>query len=108
MNTAKYTNLEEMLGAAGGPVNLLRSSSYGSHVFPGIPPEFTNWRDEQRAWRNSCALLESSYHMTHLYIKGPDAKALLRRLGANRIGEFPVNRGKQLICASPEGYLIAD
>lgn len=103
-----YRNLEEMLTAAGGPVNLLRSSPYGSHVFPGIPPEFTNWRDEQRAWRESCALLESSYHMTHLYLRGSDAKRLLTRIGANKIGEFPVNRGKQLICASPDGYLIAD
>lgn len=106
--SAKPRNLDELIEVAGGPVNLLRSSSYGSHVFPGIPPEFTNWRDEQRAWRESCALLESSYHMTHLYIKGPDAKALLTRIGANKIGEFPVNRGKQLICSSPDGYLVAD
>ena len=101
-------NLEEMVGASGGPVNLLRSSSYGSHVFPGIPPEFSNWRDEQRAWRDSCALIESSYHMTNLYFRGPDAKALLTRIGANKIGDFPANRGKQLIAASPDGYLIAD
>ena len=106
--TTKYRNLEEILRAVGGPVNLLRASSFGSHVFPGIPPEFTNWRDEQRAWRESCALLESSYHMTNLYIKGPGAKALLTRVGANKIGAFPVNRGKQLIAASPDGYLIAD
>ena len=108
MDFIKIENLEQAIAAAGGPVNLLRSSSYGSHVFPGIPPEFTNWRDEQRAWRESCALLESSYHMTHLYLKGPGAKALLNHVGANKIGAFPPNRGKQLICASPDGYLIAD
>jgi vanillate/3-O-methylgallate O-demethylase len=105
---AKYKNLEEILAVVGGPVNLLRSSNFGSHVFPGIPPEFTNWRDEQRAWKESCALLESSYHMTNLYIKGPGAKALLTRIGANKIGEFPANRAKQLIAASPDGYMIAD
>ena len=100
--------LEEMVSAMGGPVNLLRSSNYGSHVFPGIPPEFSNWRDEQRSWRESCALIESSYHMTNLYFRGPDAKALLARIGANKIGDFPSNRGKQLITASPDGYIIAD
>lgn len=105
---AKCANLEEMLAAAGGPVSLLRSSSSGSHLFPGIPPEFTNWRDEQRAWKSACALLESSFHMTHSYIKGPQAKALLTRIAANKIGAFPVNRAKQLITASPDGYLIAD
>ena len=103
-----HTTLEGLIAAAGGAVNLLRSSSFGSHAFPGIPPEFTNWRDEQRAWRESCALLESSYHMTNLYFRGPDAKRLLARIGANRIGDFPPNRGKQLIAASPDGYLIAD
>jgi vanillate/3-O-methylgallate O-demethylase len=102
------TNLEEMMAVKGGPLNLLRSSNYGSHVFPGIPPEFTNWRDEQRAWQSSCALLESSYHMTNLYFHGPDAKALLTRIGVNKIGDFPTGRGKQLIAASPDGYLIAD
>ncbi len=105
---ASCRNLEELLAVAGGPVNLLRSSSFGSHVFPGIPPEFTNWRDEQRAWREGCALLESSYHMTSLYMRGPGTKALLNRVSANKIGEFPANRGKQLITVSPDGYLIAD
>ena len=46
---------------AGGPVSLLRRSALGPYIFPVIPAEFTNWRDEVRAWKDSCALLEQSY-----------------------------------------------
>src|SRR5882724_11255763 len=104
----KFKNLEDILNAAGGAVSLLRSSSTGPYVFPVVPPEFTNWRDEQRAWQNTCALLDMSYHMTDLYLKGPDVMALLTKVGCNKFGSFPINRGKQIIAASHDGYLIGD
>src|SRR6266403_5157254 len=104
----KLKNLEEILNAAGGAVSLLRSSSTGPYTFPVVPPEFTNWRDEQRAWKSTCALLDMSYHMTDLYLKGPDVMALLSKVGCNKFGSFPVNRGKQIIAASHDGYLIGD
>jgi hypothetical protein len=31
----------------------------GANVFPGVPAEFTNWRDEQRAWQETCVLFTS-------------------------------------------------
>jgi len=34
---------------------MLRNSQIGLHSFPGTA-EFTNWRDEQRAWRKTCVL----------------------------------------------------
>ena len=105
---AKYKNLEQVLTAVGGPVKLLRSSPIGPYVFPVVPPEFTNWREEQRAWKEACALLNLSYHMTDLYIKGPDCKALLSKVGLTKLGAFPVNRGKQLIASSHDGYMIGD
>src|SRR5882724_215481 len=104
----KYKNLEEILAAVGGPVKLLRGSSIGSYVFPVVPPQYTNWRDEQRAWKEGVALLELSYHMSDLYIKGPGALPLLSKVGVNKMGKFPINRGKQLIAASHDGYMIGD
>jgi vanillate/3-O-methylgallate O-demethylase len=77
----KFKNLEDILNAARGAVSLLRSSSTGPYVFPVVPPEFTNWHDEQRAWQNTCALLDMSYHVTDLYLKGPDVMALLTKVG---------------------------
>jgi hypothetical protein len=32
---------------------LTAGSDLGPSVFPRIPPEFRNWRAEQRAWRDS-------------------------------------------------------
>ena len=104
----KYKNLEEVLAAVGGPVKLLRGSQIGPYVFPVVHPEYTNWRDEQRAWKEDVALLNLSYHMTDLYLKGPGAIEVLRKVGLTKMATFPVNRGKQLIAASHDGYMIGD
>jgi glycine cleavage system aminomethyltransferase T len=105
---AKVRSLEELLGEAGGAVNLLRASNLGPYVFPVIAPEFTNWRDEQRAWKKTCALLELSYHMTELHLRGPGALPLLARLAVNRLEPFPVKRAKQLVLAGHDGNMIGD
>jgi vanillate/3-O-methylgallate O-demethylase len=101
-------SLEDTLTEAGGAVNLLRSAGLGPYVFPVIPPEFTNWRDEVRAWKDSCALLEQSYHMTELRLRGPEIIPLLAEISVNKLDPFPVLRAKQLVLASHDGYLIAD
>jgi glycine cleavage system aminomethyltransferase T len=100
--------LDQTLAEAGGPVNLLRGSNLGPYVFPVIPPEFTNWRDEVRAWKDSCALLEQSYHMTELRLRGPEIVPLLAEIAVNKLDPFPAMRAKQLVLASHDGYLIAD
>ena len=46
----------------------LRDSQIGPYVYPMVPSEFSNWRDEQRAWRETCALFDQSHHMTDLTI----------------------------------------
>lgn len=102
------TSLETLIGQAGGAVSMLRGSSIGPYVFPGIPPEFTNWQEEVRAWRDSVALLELSYHMAELHLRGPDALELLKRVAINKFDPFKVLRGKQVVCANPDGYMIGD
>ena len=44
-------SLEELLQSAGNPVRLLRNSQIGPYAFPVVKSEFSNWRDEQRAWK---------------------------------------------------------
>jgi len=102
------TNLEQLMTSKGGPLTMLRSSPIGSYTFPVVPAEYTNWLDEQRAWREGCAFLNLSYHQTDLYIRGPGALDLLKTVGINRFGDFPVGCGKQLIMAGHDGNLIAD
>ena len=71
------TSLEALLQTVGNPVDLVRNSQIGPYVYPKVPAEFSNWRDEQHAWRETCCLFDQSHHMTDLYIKGPDALKLL-------------------------------
>jgi syringate O-demethylase len=90
------------------PVKLLRNSAIGPYVYPVVPSEYTNWRDEQRAWQTSCVLFNQSYHMTDMYVEGPDALALLSSLGINTFKNFGPNRAKQYVACNPEGYVIGD
>jgi vanillate/3-O-methylgallate O-demethylase len=103
-----YASLEEKLQAAGNPVDLARNSQIGPYVYPKVPAEFTNWRDEQVAWRETCALFDQTHHMTDLYIEGPDVLELLSALGVNSFANFAVNKAKQFVACNPEGYVIGD
>ncbi|AVA25693.1 aminomethyltransferase family protein [Rhizobium sp. NXC24] len=111
MNIASSTglqSLESIVNHAGGPVKLLRGSNIGPYTFPVIPAEFTNWRDEVRSWKDSVALLELSYHMTELHLRGPDGVKFLSTLATNKLNPFPVLRGKQLVLVGHDGYMIGD
>ena len=54
-------SLEDLLKTVSNPVDLLRNSQTGPYVYPVVPPEYTNWRDEQRAWQETCVLYNQSY-----------------------------------------------
>ena len=103
-----YKNLEEAIKAAGNPVKMLRNSQLGPYVYPVVPSEFSNWRDEQRAWRETCVLFNQSYHMADMFIDGPDALKLLSATGINSFANFPVNKAKQFIGCNYDGYVIGD
>jgi len=81
-------SLEELIRQTGNAVDLLRNSQSGPNVYPVVPPEYTNWRDEQRAWQESCVLFNQSYHMTDMYIEGKDALKLVSDLGINSVKGF--------------------
>jgi vanillate/3-O-methylgallate O-demethylase len=103
-----YQTLAEKLQAVGNPVELLRNSQIGPYAFPVVRSEFTNWRDEQRAWRETCALFDQSHHMTDLYVEGPDALKLFSDLGVNSFKNFRVNQAKQFVACNHDGYVIGD
>lgn len=102
-----FQSLQEKLDASGSAVAMMRSSQTGPYVHP-IPAEFSNWRDEQLAWREGVALMDQSFHMTDLYVEGPDAKRLVSELGVNTFANFGRNKAKQLITCNPSGHLIGD
>ena len=103
-----YKNLEEKLQAVGDTVGMLRNSQIGAYVYPVVAPEFTNWRDEQRAWRETCVLYDQSHHMVNLFIDGPDALKLISHLATNSFKNFAINKAKQFAPCSYDGHVIGD
>jgi len=101
-------SLENLLQSAGNPVKLLRNSQIGAYVYPVVPSEFTNWRDEQRAWRETAVLFDQSHHMAEMLVKGPDAAKLLSQLAINSFASFAPNKAKQFVPCSHDGYVIGD
>ncbi|WP_026819873.1 vanillate/3-O-methylgallate O-demethylase [Arthrobacter castelli] len=101
-------NLQDVLDAAGNTVELLRNSQMGAYVYPIVPPEFTNWRTEVRAWRESAVLYDQTHHMDNLFMKGPDALKLISDTAINSVEKFPVNKAKQYVPTTPAGHVIGD
>jgi syringate O-demethylase len=102
------TSLEELLRSVKSPVDLLRNQQTGPNAYPGVPAEYTNWRDEQRAWQETCVLFNQSYHMADLAVQGPDAVKLLSYLGVNSFQNFAVDKAKQFVPCSHDGHVIGD
>ena len=102
-----HQSLEALLQKT-SPVKLLRNSAIGPYVYPVVQSEYTNWQDEQQAWQRTCVLFNQSYHMTDMYVEGPDALRLLSNLGTNSFKNFGPNKAKQYVAANPEGYVIGD
>ena len=103
-----HRSLEDAIAAAGSPVELARNSQIGPYVYPAVPAEFSNWREEQVAWLETCALFDQSHHMTDLYIEGPDTVRLLSDLGVNTFANAAVDKAKQFVAVNYDGYVIGD
>ena len=101
-------SLDDLLAESVSPAVLLRNSQAGPNVYPGVPAEYTNWRDEQRAWQNTCVLFNQSYHMAELAVRGPDALALLSYLGVNTSPTSRWTRPSSSCPCTPDGYVIGD
>lgn len=99
--------LAQAIARVGSPVELLRNQDWPSITFP-IQAEFTNWRDEQRAWSTSVAIMDQSHHMTQLFLGGSDLIEVLSGISPNTFANFRAGVAKQLIAVNHAGYLIGD
>jgi len=103
-------NLQARLDAVDSTVEMLRNTDleFDQYVFPD---EYTNWIEEQRAVRQSCAVVDQSHHMETCHIEGPEAIDFLERLAVNsfaKIREGDPPQAINLVLCSPEGYIIGD
>src|SRR5688572_20898876 len=73
-----------------------------------IEREYTNWRDEQRAVRETCILTNQSHHMPVLYLKGPDARRMLEYLSPCSFANLSTDGAKQYFACTPRGHHIGD
>lgn len=106
--TMSRKSMEDVLKTAGNPVEMLRNSQIGAYIYPVVAPEFTNWRDEQRAWQKTAVLFDQSHHMAEITVEGREAQKLLSRLGINSFASFPIDRAKQFVPCSYDGHVIGD
>jgi vanillate/3-O-methylgallate O-demethylase len=102
--------LEEVLQLTDNPAKEFRNNDmrWNAYVFR---EEYTNWIEEQRAVRQSCAVVDQSYHMEILEIEGPDAVDLLEELGVNSLEKVKTGDPPQAInylTCNPDGYVIGD
>ncbi|WP_265515745.1 vanillate/3-O-methylgallate O-demethylase [Nitratireductor luteus] len=105
---AATSSLQAIIEEKGNIVPVLRNSKVGMYVYPVVASEFTNWRDEQRAWRDAAVLFDQSHHMDELIVEGPDAAPFLEHVGINSFTNFDLNRAKHFVPVSPAGHVIGD
>jgi vanillate/3-O-methylgallate O-demethylase len=101
-------NLQEVVDHAPSIVEHLRNVQVGAYIYPVVPYEFSNWRREQRAWRDTAVLFDQSHHMVNFFFKGPGALDLISHTGINSVANFPVNMAKQFVPTTPAGHVIGD
>ncbi|WP_116652270.1 vanillate/3-O-methylgallate O-demethylase [Pelagibacterium sediminicola] len=103
-----HTSLADIMKENPDIVGRLRNSRIGMYVYPVVAPEFSNWRTEQWAWRNSAVLFDQTHHMDEVIVEGPDAEAFLSHHGINSFANFSLNRAKHYVPVTPAGHVIGD
>jgi len=104
---AAPATLEDRINEYGNPSHMLQNAQMGAYQFP-IPAQYSNWMEEVRAWREGAVLLNQSYHMTDVYIRGRDVVPFLSHVGVNSFATFGRNKAKQLVSVNPDGFVIGD
>jgi vanillate/3-O-methylgallate O-demethylase len=101
-------SLQAAIDAAGSAVEVVRNAATHAWAFPVVPAEFTNWRSEQAAWRDTVVFFDLSHHMTTLFVTGPDATKFFTWLGTNPVAAYQPGRAKQFVAVNHGGYVIGD
>lgn len=111
--TTKRESLQDLLDSLPNLVEHFYNDTLTPHAatrsaMSPVPAEFTNWRDEQHAWRETAVLFDQSHHMPELFLKGPDAFKLLNYVGINSFDKFVPGRAKQYLGCGPDGKVIGE
>lgn len=110
---SKNASLQNLLDSTPNLVEYFYNDTLPPHSRdrPGaspVPMEFSNWREEQRAWQETGILFDQTHHMPEMFLKGPDAFRLLNYVGINSFANFKPGMAKQYIGCAPSGHVIGD
>ena len=103
-------SVEDLVRSADNVVELFRTNDlkFDQYIFP---PEYSHWIEEQRAVRETCALVDQSFHMETLRIDGPDATSFLESICINsfeKVREGVPPQAINIVMCNPDGYIIGD
>jgi len=106
-------SLQDLLDATPDLVDYFYNDTLTPHAatrstMSPVPAEFTNWRDEQHAWRETAVMFDQSHHMPELFLKGRDAFKMLNYVGINSFNGFVPGRAKQYLGCGPDGKVIGE
>ena len=106
-------SLAELIGSVSNLVDYFYNDTVSPHSrtrpgFSPVPAEYSNWRDEQRAWREAAVLFDQTHHMPELFLKGKDALRLLSDFGINSFANFEPGRAKQYVVCNHNGQVIGE
>ncbi|MFE7835138.1 glycine cleavage T C-terminal barrel domain-containing protein [Streptomyces sp. NPDC057474] len=71
------------------------------------PPQFTNWVDEERSWKENCYIGDWSF-LPSLRYTGPDALRLFADCSVNTMGNFRIGQSKHIIHCNHDGKVIEE
>ncbi len=107
MQNPKAKSLQDKIDAHSDVWSMLYNADAQKFTFP-VQSEFSNWIDEQKAWRSSAIFQNMSHHMTDVYFEGPDVVRLLSDFGINSFVGFGAMQAKQYVACNANGYYIGD
>jgi vanillate/3-O-methylgallate O-demethylase len=100
--------LQDILDSGANIVDVLRNAQNPAYVVPVVTAEYSSWRLEQRAWRETAVLFDQSHHMDNVIIRGSDAVKLIGDTAINSVANFRVDIAKQYVPVNEDGYVIGD
>lgn len=101
------SSLQDRVDQHGGAFQMLYDAPGAVFQFP-VKSEFTNWRDEQDAWRTAVIFQNMSHHMCNVFFEGPDVIRLLSDFGINSFSGYGAMQAKQYVCCNAAGQYIGD
>jgi vanillate/3-O-methylgallate O-demethylase len=108
MDQTKPKTLQDVIDSGANVVDVLRNAQNPAYVVPVVTAEYSSWRLEQRAWRETAVLFDQSHHMDNVILRGPDAVKLISDTAINAVSNFHVNIAKQYVPVNEHGYVIGD